>query len=322
VIDQITQRHESLSNDDAMDIKLLEDFVCLAAQESFTAAARERNVTQSALSRRVQSLESWLGTELINRDSKTFALTPQGRIFVPEAEVILRRLYNAREAARVLGTNGDFEIAVASQNSIAQTLFLDWVKRLESGLDGVYVRLISEKLSECIELLNQGRVNYMFCYAHDSSTLPIDESRFTHTTVGKDSLIPVTVPGADGSPLFCFPGSPEKPLPFVAYVHDSVFGKAVDQIIQSKSQRCYLSRRYENAYSHTLKSLVMEKLGLAWLPKSSITADLTAGRLCRAGDEHWDIEFDIRLYYHHAASSRREQTIMDISQEMVTDKPG
>ena len=305
-----------------MDIKLLEDFVCLAAQESFTAAARERNVTQSALSRRVQSLESWLGTELINRDSKTFALTPQGRIFVSEAEVILRRLYNAREAARVLGTNGDFEITVASQNSIAQTLFLDWAKRLESRLDGVYVRLISEKLSECIELLNQGRVNYMFCYAHNSSTLPIDESRFTHTTVGKESLIPVTVPGADGSPLFSFPGSPEKPLPFVAYVHDSVFGKAVDQIIQGKSHRCYLSRRYENAYSHTLKSLVMEKLGLAWLPKSSITADLNAGRLCRAGDERWDIEFDIRLYYHHAASSSREQAIMDISQEMVTSQLG
>ena len=90
-----------------MDIKLLEDFVCLAVQQSFTAAARERNVTQSALSRRVQSLESWLGTELVNRDNKTFALTPQGRIFVSEAEVILRRLYNAREAARVLGANGD-----------------------------------------------------------------------------------------------------------------------------------------------------------------------------------------------------------------------
>ena len=101
--DQVTRNQISYNNNEAMDIKLLEDFVCLAAQESFTAAARERNVTQSALSRRVQSLESWLGTALINRDSKTFALTAQGRIFVSEAEVILRRLYNAREAARVLG---------------------------------------------------------------------------------------------------------------------------------------------------------------------------------------------------------------------------
>ena len=302
-----------------MDIKLLEDFICLATQESFTAAARERNVTQSALSRRVQALEGWLGTKLINRDSKTFALTPQGRIFVSEAEVILRRLYNAREAARVLGTNGDYEITVASQNSIAQTLFPDWVKRLESRLDGVYVRLISEKLSECIELLSQGRVNYMFCYAHNSSTLPIDENRFTYTTIGKDSLIPVTVPGADVRPLFSLPGRPDQPLPFVAYVHDSVFGKAVDQMTQSKSHHCYLSRRYENAYSHTLKSLVTEKLGLAWLPESSITADLADGRLCRAGDEHWDIEFDIRLYYHHVAASAREQTILETSLEMAAN---
>ncbi len=300
-----------------MDIKLLEDFVCLAAQESFTAAARARNVTQSALSRRVKSLEEWLGTELINRSSKSFDLTPQGRIFVLEARVILRRLYNAREAARVLDTKGDFEITVASQNSIAQTLFLDWVKQLEARLDGVYVRLVSEKLSECIEMLNRGQVNYMFCYAHQSLSLPIDENRFTYTTVGKDSLIPVTVPDADGKPLFYFPGSAEKPLPFVAYDHDSVFGKAVDHLIQDKSHHCYLSRRYENAYSHTLKSLVNEKLGLAWLPESSIIADLAEGRLCRAGGEHWDIEFDIRLFYHHTAASSREQAILEISQEMA-----
>ena len=300
-----------------MDIKLLEDFVCLATLENFTAASRERNVTQSALSRRVKSLEEWLGTELINRDSKNFDLTPQGRIFVPEAQVILRRLYNAREAARVLSNQGNFEISVASQNSIAQTLFPDWVKRLEARLGRVYVRLISEKLSECIDLLNQGKVNYLFCYAHESQTLPIDENKFTYTTVGKDWLIPVTVPDMDGNPLFHFPGSPEKPLPFIAYVHDSVFGKAIDQVIQNKSHQCYLSRRYENPYSHTLKSLVMEKLGIAWLPKSAITTDLDDGLLCRAGDESWDIEFDIRLYFHHAASSAREQAILDTSLEMA-----
>jgi DNA-binding transcriptional LysR family regulator len=300
-----------------MDIKLLEDFVCLASLESFTAASRERHVTQSALSRRVKSLEEWLGTELINRDSNNFNLTPQGRIFVPEAEIILRRLYNAREAARVLGTNGDFEIAVAAQNSIAQTLFLDWVKQLEDRLDKVYVRLISEKLSECIDLLNQGHVNYMFCYANEALTLPIDEKKFTYTTIGKDSLIPVTVPGPDKTPLFSFPGSAETPLPFVAYAHDSVFGKAIDQLIQDESHHCYLSRRYENAYSHTLKSLVKEKLGLAWLPASSIVADLEDGTLCRAGDEQWDIEFDIRLYYHHAAATSREITILNASEEMA-----
>ncbi len=300
-----------------MDTKLLEDFVCLARFENFTAAARERHITQSALSRRIKSLEEWLGTGLIDRDSKNFRLTPQGRVFVPEAEVLLRRLYNARDTARVLDAQGDFEIAVAAQNSIAQTFFLDWVKRLEKRLDRVYVRLLSEKLSECIAMLNRGHVNYLFCYANESLTLPIDENKFAYTTIGKESLIPVTIPNQKKTPLFSLPGSREKPLPFIAYAHDSIFGRAVDQLIQDKSHLCFLSRRYENPYSHTLESLVKEKLGFAWLPKTSIIADLEEGSLCRAGDQHWDIEFDIRLYYHHAASSSQEMVVLETSLEMA-----
>ncbi|MCP4290116.1 MAG: LysR family transcriptional regulator, partial [Gammaproteobacteria bacterium] len=72
-------------------------------------------------------------------------------------------------------------------------------------------------------------------------------------------------------------------------------------------------------YSHTLKSLVKEKLGFAWLPKTSIVSDLEQGSLCRAGDEHWDIEFDIRLYYHHAASSSQEIEVLETSLAMAAD---
>ncbi len=301
-----------------MDFKLLEDFVCLARLESFTAASRERHITQSALSRRIRSLEKWLGVDLINRGTKIFTLTPQGRIFVPEAQLILRRLHNAREMAGVLGAKGKYEITVAAQNSIAQTLFLDWAKQLEGQLDNIFIRLLSEKLSACIGLLNRGDVNYLFCYARESIPLPIDENRFKFMTIGKESLVPVTVPGADQAPMHTLPGSAEKPLPFVAYDRDSVFGQAVDQLIQNNSDNCFLSRRYENPYSHTLRSLVNEQLGLAWLPKTSIISDLESGNLCRAGNQQWDIEFDIRLYYHHEATSSQELAVLETSQAIAS----
>lgn len=300
-----------------MDIKLLEDFVCLARRENFTAASRERHITQSALSRRIRQLEQWLGTQLIDRGGKKFVLTAQGRVFLPEAEVLLRRLYNARETARLLDDGGEYQITVAAQNSIAQTLFLDWAKRVEKRLGNVYVRLLSEKLSECIGLLNRGHVNYLFCYANESQDLPIDEKQFDYTTVGRESLIPVTIPDQNRVPLFSLPGSRDAPLPFVAYAPYTVFGRAVDQLIQRESHRCFLSRRYENPYSHTLKSLVQEKLGFAWLPQTSITSDLESGRLCRAGDARWDIEFDIRLYHHHAAASMQERAIHETTLEMA-----
>jgi len=105
----------------------------------------------------------------------------------------------------------------------------------------------------------------------------------------------------------------------VAYAHDSLFGKAVDKLIQNKSHTCFLQRRFENVYSHTLKSMAREGLGLAWLPESAIQADLEKGTLCRAGDRHWDIAFDVKLFYRHTASSATELSIMETSLQMATE---
>ncbi|MGB3384622.1 MAG: LysR family transcriptional regulator [Marinomonas sp.] len=303
-----------------MDIKLIEDFLCLASSQNFTAAARERRVTQSAFSRRIKALEEWFGTILINREGTTFELTPQGRLFVGEAEIILRRLYNAREAVRALGSSGDCEIAVAAQSSITQTLFLNWVKRLERRLDSVYIRLISEKLPDCIELLNQGKVKYLFCYANDEISPPIDTNKFSYTTVGKDTLIPVSIPLAGSTtPAYTLPGCADTPVPFVAYTHESLFGRAVDLLIQKEGYGCFLSRRYENPFSHTLKAMTLEGLGFSWLPKSSVESKLERGKLCRAGDASWDIEFDIRLYYRRTDSSVYATALLETSLEMASE---
>ncbi|PKF79876.1 transcriptional regulator [Vibrio sp. vnigr-6D03] len=300
-----------------MHFKLLKDFVCLAHLQNFTAAALERRVTQSAFSRRIKALEDWLGAELINRECKSFELTPQGALFVSEAEAILRKLYNAREALSVMGNTEEKEIAVAAQNSIAQTLFLTWAKRLERRLGSVYVRLTSDKLPNCIELFSQGKVDYMFCCANELVGVPIDGNRFSYTTVGKEVLILVSVPShIPNQPLFSFPGKPDDPVPFIAYTHESMFGKSIDQVLKKSGLDYYLSRRYENPFAHNLKSMVMERLGLAWLPKSAIENDLAEGRLCRAAGEEWDIEFDVRLYYHHEARSKHEQMVLELSKEM------
>lgn len=300
-----------------MDTKLLEDFVCLARLENFTSASLERNITQSALSRRIKALEVWLGAKLINRDSKNFNLTTEGKVFIAEAEVIVRQLTNAREAVSTMQQKQELEIAVAAQNSIAQTLFLEWAKRLELKFENIYIRLLSEKLADCVELFSQAKADYLFCYDHEALTLPIDESKFSGTTIGREYLVPVCIPDQNNQPLYALPGSPTQALPYVAYAHDSLFGKAVDQLILGNSTTCFLQRRFENAYSHTLKSMALQGLGLAWLPESAILHDLQEGSLCRAGDAHWNIGFDVKLFYRHAPTSSTELAILETSLEMA-----
>src|SRR5690606_11564610 len=52
-----------------METKWLEDFVSLAETRSYSRSAQLRHVTQPAFSRRIQSLEAWAGTDLVDRSS-------------------------------------------------------------------------------------------------------------------------------------------------------------------------------------------------------------------------------------------------------------
>ena len=62
-----------------METKWLEDFVSLAETHSFSRSAQLRHVTQPAFSRRIQSLEAWAGTDLVDRSSYPTRLTPAGQ---------------------------------------------------------------------------------------------------------------------------------------------------------------------------------------------------------------------------------------------------
>ena len=64
-----------------METKWLEDFISLAETRSFSRSAELRHVTQPAFSRRIQSLEAWLGADLIDRTSYPTSLTPSGEVF-------------------------------------------------------------------------------------------------------------------------------------------------------------------------------------------------------------------------------------------------
>lgn len=76
-------RTDALSRIDSRQLRI---FLAVVREQGFTAAAEKLNMTQPALSRSVQLLEERLGIRLIERTSKSFALTRFGRIVVDRAQ--------------------------------------------------------------------------------------------------------------------------------------------------------------------------------------------------------------------------------------------
>ncbi len=70
----MVQRHYSLPS-----LKMLATFECAARRGSFKTAAAELNVTTSAISHQVKSLEQDLGVTLFERGHRAVQLTPEGR---------------------------------------------------------------------------------------------------------------------------------------------------------------------------------------------------------------------------------------------------
>lgn len=79
----------------AMSLDAIRGFESAARHLSFTAAAEELCITQSAVSKQVKSLEDALGAPLFLRGGKGLSLTPQGRELYEAARAALSQLASA-----------------------------------------------------------------------------------------------------------------------------------------------------------------------------------------------------------------------------------
>lgn len=79
-----------------LDSRQLLAFVTVVRRQSFTLAAHELHLTQSAISHSMRALETDLGCRLLDRNGRRVELTDHGEVFLQKAERILTEMAQAR----------------------------------------------------------------------------------------------------------------------------------------------------------------------------------------------------------------------------------
>lgn len=79
-----------------MLLRQIEYFQAVVEQNSFTAAAEQFNISQSAISQQIQALEAELGVQLLERHRRKFSLTPAGELFYKRSVVLTADLEQLR----------------------------------------------------------------------------------------------------------------------------------------------------------------------------------------------------------------------------------
>lgn len=75
-----------------MNTNQLRYFVCAAQLRSFTRAANECYISQTAITQQIRALEESLQVQLFDRENRPVTLTPAGEVFLVEAKAILERM--------------------------------------------------------------------------------------------------------------------------------------------------------------------------------------------------------------------------------------
>lgn len=280
-----------------MDLRWIEDFLCLARLRSFSRAAEARCVTQSAFSRRIRSLENWFGAPLIDRSLYPAALTGAGEEFLHAAADIARQIHEARAAAGQIPEKTERTITFAAQHSLCLDFFAGWAESVESRTGPLDIRLIAGNYYEAAQSLREGASDFLLCFAHPKIILT-PHDLFEFRVLGRERLVPVSAPVAGKArPRFRLPGSAEKPVPYLSYGRHTFLGKAVRLILERSP--CSLNIRFENAFSVSLKSMALRGRGVAWLPENIAAADIAGGGLCRLGGAGWREQMDVCLFRRH-----------------------
>jgi len=148
--------------DEFIEIRHLRYFLAVAATENFTRAAERLRISQPSVSQQIAQLEGILRTPLFRRIGKRVLLTEAGAVFQRGAEVVLRKLEEARDSVRYVAglVTGYVNLGVIP------ALDLAWVpvalERLSREHPGVTVRVQEQDSSGIETELAGGRLDLGF----------------------------------------------------------------------------------------------------------------------------------------------------------------
>jgi DNA-binding transcriptional LysR family regulator len=275
-----------------MDTRWLQDFVVLAETGNFTRAAARRNLSQAAFSRRIQSLEQWVGAALIDRSVFPTRLTDEGERFLPQALEVLSRLGDARAAAADPAGDGRAHVRIALPYALATARFPDWWRSWSE--DGrLSAALTLGNIHDIGTAFVAEGVDVLICHHGDEPPISLDEALYERLVIGVEALRPFAARGL----RVAWPGTERAPAPLLAYTPGVYFARLVDTILEQAPGRLVGRRVIESDMADVLCRAAMAGHGVAWLPESTVMA--SAGDTLRpVGEPGWSGRLSIVAFRH------------------------
>ncbi len=249
-----------------MQIESLKVFCDLAETESFTKAAQINNVTQSAVSQQISSLERQFKSLLIERSKKKFRLTREGQVLYNYSKQIIQTYDALHSKLQEIKDIISGTIRVSTIYSIGLHDLPPYIKRFLKEYPTVHIHVEYRRANQVYEdvlgnVVDLGLVAY-----------PTKDAKLDLVPLRKDPLV-----------LICHPQHPFAKLKsiklkniagqkFIGFEPDIPTRKALDRIFKDHNVDVKNVMEFDNI--ETVKRAVEIDAGISIVPQGTITQEV------------------------------------------------
>jgi DNA-binding transcriptional LysR family regulator len=274
-----------------MELRQLNTFRMVAHVLSFSRAATALNYVQSSVTAQIQALEEELGTRLFDRLGKRIALTEAGQRFLHYAEKILELVEEARNAVKEEDEEVTGSVTISATESLCTYVLpaiLQQFRKLYPQARVIFRPLI---LPDVRGSVSDGSVDIAFF---------IDEAMPSNSLTVENLLNePVLLLASPDHPLASFPSLQSSQLQgelFLlterGYGYRNLFEHALHKAgIDTVNQ-------LEFSSVEAIKQCAMVGMGIAFLPRMTVTAELAQERLVALTWSEHDFHAATQMIWH------------------------
>lgn len=288
-----------------MDLRWLQDFLTVAETGNFTRAAETRGVSQAAFSRRIQALEAWLGTALIDRGEFPTRLTPEGEHFRDQASEIVRRVIDSRmEFSHTPVAREAIRIALphALATGRLPAWWQDW-----THTRALTCKVLAGNVHDTVTAFVSGMADLLICFHHPEQPIQLAADQYERVLIGEEQLRPYVATQHGAELRAAFPGSAKRPLALLMYSPGAYLARMVDLIFQRAPESVHGPRVIESDMADVLREMAQQGYGTAWLPDCTAAPGVAAGGLVAVGGPAWSLPLSVMAY----RDKKRERSAAD-----------
>lgn len=262
-----------------INLKHLRLFLAVAENGSISAGAREVHVSQPAVTRQLMELESRLGTSLFHRLPRGVLLTETGELLLDYATRIFALANEAEKTVFEVEGLGGGELLLGASTTLGNYILSDILPVFHQRYPRVRIGLEIANTDQIESLVESWTVTMGLVEGAPSSP------NISSQVFMEDELLPVV---AAAHPL-ARSSVGRAPTRLEAPLLLRERGSGTRQVVEShlRTVGVEVKNRMYIGGTEAIKRLVASGMGVAWLPRASVAAELNDGSLKEVPIEKW-----------------------------------